>query len=183
MFFLFSSVKAGKKRIVAIGFALTAMLLLALLLSCSTDDADDTNYPGVLPSALVGKWAFLLPQTGLPLETYTITESSLAYSYEDSEWPEYNYSFIVDICFVSNFNSSSGVIIAKQTFPSATPYTAIYYRNLSGSSVQLANVWDLLNNCSPDTASEEEAIALFTKGNMGKYVDWGYVQPQTKIAP
>ena len=186
-FSLLSGVK-GRKLKAGITFPVLA-ISLAVLIGCTTDleDIDDTNYPGTMPLLLVGEW-------GYPSEGYVITEETLNYnssgSYEDGDGitQYYDYSFAGDICFVSNFDSKSGVIIIEYTSPPpdpdpTRPFTAVYYRNLTGNSVQLANVVNLGDYSSADTETREKAISKFTRGNMPKYVDWSYVLPQTKIDP
>ena len=161
-------------------------LLLALLSGCDIYGRvgiDDTNIPGTLPELLVGECVF--PATGVPSERYIISETTLQYI--DSAGGG-SFSFKGRIVFVSNFSSTSGVIIIRYIeypdFPghNGNSYFGIYYRNLGRYSVQLANAAEITDNFSaPDTATLEEAIGKFTRGQMGRYVDWGAVQPQRRV--
>ena len=175
------------KRFLTGGFVL--LTLVAVMTGCSTDAEDDTNYPGVLPEGLIGKWVFSGPYGD---DTYIIGETTLEYP------ADFGYGYDGTIEFVSNFNSASGVIIIKYSaagrpdydiwgttdpFYNGNDYTAVYYRELKANAVQLAGVVNLADWSSPATFTLEEAIAKFTRGNAGKYIDWGSVMPYTKTSP
>ena len=175
MFFYFSQVKAKSKRFV---FAALVLVLLAAFLSgCKTEPEDDTNYEGELPAGLIGKWVFDKDNW------YEIQESGGSYKliytaiFDDPEWGYFDYSFEGDIEFISNYSSNSGIIIVKYTYgeyDDTKPYTGIYYREITSSTVKLANVWDLKKKDSADTTTLEEAIDKFTRSKTGKYVGyWG----------
>ena len=184
MFYLFS--KSKVKRFLTGGFVLLA--LIAVMTGCGTDLVDDTNYPGVLPEGLVGEWIFSGPYGD---DTYIIEETILEYP------ADFGFGYNGTIEFVSNYNSASGVIIIKysatgrpdydiwgtdEPFYNGNDYTAVYYRELGANTVQLAGVVNLIDWSSPATYTLEEAIAKFTRGNSGKYVDWGNVMPYTKTS-
>ena len=161
-------------------FAVLVLVIFVVALGgCAADgieEIDDTNYPGDLPTLLIGEWGFAT-------ETYTIEENSLEYVFLDEEWGDFGYKG--EISFVSNYSPNSGVIIIRYTeFPpfgdSTKPYTAFYYRNLGNNTVQLANVINQGDFSSADTATLEEAIAKFTRGQMGNFVDWSVVNPQIR---
>ena len=164
------------------------VVLFALLLSgCDfygNVGTDDTNIPGTLPELLVGEWAFPAPPAPAS-ERYIIEEDTLQYiGFGDG-----STSFKGTIVFVSNFSATSGVIIIRYLYghyPSyslhnGNSYFGIYYRNLGANTVQLANSIEPDGASSPDTATLEEAISTFTRGRMGRYVDWGVVQPQWRV--
>jgi len=162
-------------------------VLLALLSGCDIYGRvgiDDTNTPGTLPELLLGQWVF--PAAGAPSERYIITESTVHYI--DGAGGGM-FGFKGDIVFVSNFSSTSGIIIIRYRenhYPqywghNGNSYFGIFYRNLGRYSVQLANATEITDGfAAPDTATLEEAISKFTRGRMGRYVDWGVVQPQRR---
>ena len=158
-------------------------LALAFLASCGdlygTIGGDDINLPGALPQSLAGQWVF--PATGAPAERYIIDSEAGTFQYID--YSGTGFGFSGHIRFVSNFSSSSGIIIIEYIEPpldwgGTNPFFGIYYRNITGNTVQLANSFDLVNRITPDTATLDEATRRFTRGRMGRYVDWGVVQPQ-----
>ena len=107
-------------------------------------------------------------------------KSTFQYVFDDPEWG--NFGFKGDIRFVSNYSSSSGVIIIELTQGASNPgkpFTGIYYRNLTSSTVQLANAINP-DYSSADTATLDEAKTKFTRNKMDTYVSWGIVQPYTK---
>ena len=146
---------------------------------------DDTNIAGALPELLRGEWVYTQPGSSTPAERYVIDANTVQYGYGGGE-SDTNYRG--NIRFVSNYSASSGVIIIEYSeMPSYQGYngnlfSGIYYRNLKAGTVQLANAIDLAGFGSADTATLAEAIGKFTRRKMGKYVDWGVVQPQ-KRAP
>ena len=166
-FFSVSKVKSLMKRVAFSGMAL--LILAAALGSCDSNSGNDAN------AALQGKWV------GDYDETYIIGETTLQYS---SGFDDFDYKG--NITSLSTFGSDSGVVIFQYTeLPKVKAdisniFSAVYYRNLKRDSVQLANVINLTDYSSVDTASLEEAAAKFTRADMGSYVDWSFVQPLRK---
>jgi hypothetical protein len=162
-------------------WALFFVLLTAFFSGCSTEPEDDTNHPGTLPAPLTGTW-----DSGW--DQYVITGTTLAYN---AGWEA---SFTGTIVFVSNHSNNSGVIIVRYTAPpthnvwntdkpfhvAGYDYTAVYFQNLTNTTVQLANVINLSDFSSVDTRTREEAESKFTRGNAGKYINWSVVTPFTK---
>lgn len=175
MFSLFRMRTFHKKVLSAV---LVLGFLAAVMGGCGTVGDDDTNYPGILPASLAGKWVFDSDNN------YEIKGKTLKYV---SMFGGTDYGFEGIIEFVSNYSNRSGIIIYKYTtgIPEAgKPYSGTYYQNLNSNTVQLANVWDLTApgdwGASADTKTLEEAINKFTKGKMGNYVNWANVQPYKK---
>ena len=184
MLLYFSQERAKSKSVVFT--ALVLVLLTAFMVGCKTESEDDTNIPGNLPVSMIGEWDCL------GFELYTIDTDTFEYE------PGYEAAYKGTIEFVSNYSNESGLIIVKYTTPpghtiwenyvdtgkpfhvNGYDYTAVYYRNLTSSTVQLANVINLADNSSVDTLTLGEAKAKFTRSNAGKYVNWSYVQPFTK---
>ena len=158
-----------------VNFTWMALVLFAAVsVSCSLDGKrdDDINTPGDLPNLLLGEWR-------ADLDGYSIKASTLRYI------DDFGFGYTGTISFVSNYGSDSGVIIVNYTVPpsvgyNGNPYTAVYYRNLTGNAVQLANVIDLSDYSSADTTSLEEAKEKFTRSEMVNYVDWSLVSPFSK---
>ncbi|MDR2245817.1 MAG: hypothetical protein LBE17_03930 [Treponema sp.] len=166
---------------------------LGLLSGCELYGAlggDDANIPGSLPFLLRGEWAYIPPGTEVPAERYAITDTAgdpaIEYGYGGGASP---FDYAGTIVLVSNYRADSGVLIVKYD-PEKKPwyplynngdFCAVYYRNLAGHSVQLANAINLKDMSAPDTASLDEAAAKFTRMTMGAYVDWGAVQPQQRM--
>ena len=167
--FLFFSVLSKKgfvKRERVTGLML--MLLLLVLSSCSTD-VDDTNYPGTLPASITGIWSF----DGTDADRYTISAGTIRH---EMVYEEVDYGFSGTIDFVSNYSTDSGVIIFKDS--ADDKFKAVYYRDLTANTVRLADAYT--GFILAETITLEDAIAKFTRGNWGDYVDWGIVTPQTK---
>ena len=158
---------------------IAGIILLGLLLvlgSCSTSSADDTNYPGVLPDGLIGTWSF----DGTNADRYTIDSDTIKH---EMVWESDDYGFTGTISFVSNYSSSSGVIIFEYSsgdFITPGTYDAVYYRDLTPTTVKLADAINLNDFSSSATATLDQAVAKFTRGNWGKFVNWGGVMTQTK---
>ena len=160
---------------------LVFVFLTSFLGGCSTEPEDDTNHPGTLPDRLIGTWDSVGDQ-------YVITANTLIYN---AGWES---SFAETIVFVSNYSGNSGVIIVRYTSPpthnvwntdkpfyvNSYNYTAVYYQNLSNTTVQLANVINLDDWSSVDTRTRQEAETKFTRGNARKYINWSVVRPFTK---
>ena len=163
MFSFFSTLKA--KRFLFAGLVL--FLLAGFLGGCSSDVKDEENTKG-LPNGLVGKWVD--PTWG---DFYEITRSggteTLKY---DSGYGSPSQGTIE---FVSNFDANTGVIIVNYTTASdpGKPFGAVYYRNLTVSTVQMSDAYNG-DYSSPNTATREEAIAKFTRGKTGDFIAlWG----------
>jgi hypothetical protein len=163
---------------------LAVCLLAVFLTGCNNGTIDDdVNKPGTLPVILVGKWA---NYDEYIIKTEIIEgkeEHTIGYLMNDDEWP---FEYKGTIRFVSNYNSSSGIIIIEYTnnlFSDPNkPFTGIYYRDLTSTTVKLANAINLNDNySSADTATLEEAIKKFTLGRMGNYIDWSVVTPYNKV--
>jgi len=167
---------------------LAGFLLLLLLAGCDLYGKvgiDDTNIEGALPELLVGEWVYIPPGSALPSEKYIMEEDTIQYGYGGGESP---YDFKGSIRFVSNYSKNSGLIIIEYTESpyyqghNANSFSAVYYRNLSNNTVQLANVIDLADGySSADTTTLEEAVEKFTRLKMGNHVDWSVVQPQRRV--
>ena len=145
---------------------------------------DDTNIQGALPELLRGEWVYAPPGSDIPSERYVIEEDTIQYGYGGGD-ADTNYRG--DIRFVSNYSTTSGVIIIEYTEAphyekyNGNSFFGIYYRNLKSDTVQLANAINLGDMSAPDTATLEKAIAKFTRLQTGNYVDWGNVQPQKRV--
>ena len=162
-------------------------LLLLLLASCELYGkvgGDYVNIQGGLPALLQGEWTYTPPGSSVPSEKYVIEGDTIQYGYGGGE-SDTNYKG--DIRFVSNYSADSGIIIIEYTerpyYPgyNGNSFFGIYYRNLKSNTVQLANSIEPDLVSAPDTATLEEAIGKFTRLKMGIYVDWGVVQPQTRV--
>jgi hypothetical protein len=166
-------------------FALAVIILFSGCELYGMVGGDDTNIEGALPSLLQGEWAYIPASSGSPGDGYIITGNNIEYVYHGTD--NIGADFKGTAVFVSNYNSSSGLIIIQYTVPptysgyNGNSFCAVYYRNLRSQSVQLANATTLpLNTCS-DTATLEEAKVKFTRMTVGDYVDWSVVMPQTRI--
>jgi len=172
------------------GYFLTVFFLTVFLLLLAGCDlygkvgGDDTNIQGALPERLRGEWTYTPPGSVIPSEKYSIEETALQYGYGGGES---DTDYRGTICFVSNYSTDSGVIIIEYTESpfyqnyNGNPFGAIYYRNLTNETVQLANAIKLSDLSSDDAATLEEAVGKFTRLRMGNYVDWGVVQPQRRV--
>jgi hypothetical protein len=169
-------------------FALFSLTVIFLFPRCELygkTGGDDTNIEGALPYLLQGEWAHIPPGSDVVSELYTITAETMGYGYAGAN--NIGTDFKGNIRFVSNYSGDSGVIIVEYTEkPSYAAYNglsffAVYYRNLNAGWVQLANAINLRDKSAPDTATLEEAVAKFTRLNMGNYVDWSVVQAQRRI--
>ena len=184
MFFL----KKSLKRAAFAGLVL--VLLAAVFAGCDSNIADDDiNIQGTLPAVFHGTWEYIPSGSDVVAESYIIDENTLRYISHDEDYSAFDSDYTAAIRFVSNYSSNSGVIIVEYTsgniwgFPydEDYPFTATYYRNLGGNTVQLANAYDASG--LTETATLDEAIAKFTRSKMDTYVSWSYVQPQTKKTP
>jgi len=160
---------------------------------------EDTNIQGALPPLLKGTWIF--PSSGPVSESYVIDNAAVMDNGAIIASGTVKYdggasgngtSYKGSIVFVSNYSSTSGVIIIKYTeapiysnsfsIYNGNPFFGIYYRNLKNNTVQLANSTILGDNTSsPDAATLDEAIAKFTRLNMVNFIDWSTVNPQSRV--
>ena len=146
---------------------IVGLVLVMALGACSSDTSADNDV------SLKGQW-------DSEWDGYIINDTTLEFI------DDFGFAYKGDIKHINEFSSNSGVVIIKYTqFPSGNdqskPYTAVYYRNLTTGTVQLANVINLGVFTSADTETLEEALAKFTLGQMGNFVDWSVVQPYTRV--
>ena len=165
---MFSFLSSYPKKV--LNTILALCFLAVVLVSCDSSIADDDSVSGggSVPAQLRGDW------TSTGGDGYIIDGDTLAYV---SLWDGVNYGFVGNIRSVSNFNSSSGVIIIEYSsgafYEEAYPFTATYYRNLNGNTVQLSNAYDP-TNVRTDTAALYEAKEKFTQHSIGNYAAmWG----------
>ena len=174
MFSFFSQVNV--KRVLFAGLVL--VLFAGFLGGCSVEPEDDTNYEGTL-DGLVGKWVadygdfFVITGSG--------SSGTIKYYWDSSSSTPGSEG---NIEFVSNYDSSSGVIIVKYTRGATDPgkpFGAFYYLNLTGTTVSINEAYDVSNwENDVKTATREQAIEKFTKGSMGNWIDPSYAVPYTK---
>jgi len=183
------------KRIVILLFVLSFLSACELY---GKIGGEDTNIQGALPPFLKGTWIF--PSSGPVSESYVIDNATVMDNGDviagtvqyDGGASGNGTSYKGNIRFVSNYSSTSGVIIIEYTEApnysngygvyNGKPFFGIYYRNLKNNTVQLANSTNLGDNTgSPDTATLEEAVAKFTRLNLVNYVDWSRVNPQSRV--
>jgi hypothetical protein len=153
--------------------ALCLVLGALAFAGCDWDSDDPHNNEGTLPASFIGEWHSRY-------DGYTITAATLAY--DDGSNGVWGFSFASTIVYVSNFNSTSGVIIVQYTSPppagSTGNFQGIYYQILSANEVRFANAYDPEGTTeAPDLAA---AVAKFTQSNAETFVTWGIVVPQTK---
>ena len=179
---MFSFLSSFQKKVLTAFFVFG--FLAAGLTGCDSSIADnDANNQGTLPENLQGEWVFIPPGSNTPADYYNISESTLRYVMDD---PDYGSDYAAAIRFVSNYSNDSGVIIIEYTqgyifgadYDVEYPFTGIYYKNLGGNTVQLANAYD--GSGRTETTTLDEAKAKFTRNKMDTYVSWTYVQPYTK---
>ena len=170
---------------------LSFAFLLAFLAGCDLYGRvgiDDTLTEGTLPELLLGEWVFPTPPA-LSSERYVIERTVERDTIQYIGFGDGTTDFKGEILFVSNFSATSGVIIIRYieghypAFPlhNGNSYFGIFYRNLGEHTVQLANSIEPDGLSAPDTATLEEAKRTFTHGRMGRYVNWGIVQPQWRV--
>jgi predicted small secreted protein len=119
-------------------------------------------------------------------EEYVISAGMLSYTYLDTiNDDDYGMSFTGEIISVVYNDSTSGVIIIKYTSPPSDGtinyYNAVYFDNLTATTVQLGNAVNLSDYSSSEVASSSAASANFTWGNVGNYIDWNYVNAQERV--
>jgi len=169
MFYFFSQVRV-KKFFFA---GLVLVLLAGFLGGCSIDPKAEENTTG-LPDGLLGKW---VSDYG---DWYEITGSgALKISFDGT-----NVASEGIIRDVTNFNSSSGVIIVEYTSGAfinpARPFGAVYYLNFTGNTVSPNSAWDSTDPNGAEVPTLAEAIAKFTQASMGNYVNTALAVPYTR---
>jgi len=173
MFLFFSQVRAKSKKII---FAvLVLVFLIAFMGGCSTDPEDNTNHSGTLPDTLIGTWVTLYDSFEIER-----TDGEETLEYDDGGY----FGYKGTIMYVSNFDNKSGVIIIKYTddanIDKPNPFHAVYYLNLiSETSVEFNNTFGP-GYSDADTATLNEAINKFTRGEMGNYMDFALSTEYTK---
>ena len=177
---MFSFLSSFPKKVLNAVFVL---VLLVAIVGCDSNgntSNDNSNEQGVFPPNLAGEWLGLIPGSTIPADYYVIEEDTLQYVMDDPEW---GMEYTGNIRFVSNYSSSSGLIIIEYTQGASDPgkpFAGIYYKSLTSSTVQLANAINP-DYSSADTTSLDEAVEKFTRNKMDTYVSyWG---PYTKKTP
>lgn len=161
------------------GFPLFAVLCVvvgaAVLSGC------DTGNP--TPGILTAKWTNI---SGGYTTTITITDSSVVY----------HGTYEAAIVNKPDFTASDGVLIIRFTKyadwdgePSTThgnvgKYGALYWKELTASSVSLADAYKKINDTDQfpsHTMFSEigQAQAAFTNDAVGDYIDWSITSPYT----
>ena len=181
MFSRFIKKKAIGKKMLFV--AMVLVLLVVFFSGCQFEPERFSNFPGELPSGLIGDWEFRIE--GFFIDGYEIDGDTLAYI---SSFGEDDFGYKGNIAFVANFNATSGVIIIRYTEPpnyniwdtddpyyeDGYDYAAIYFRNLTATSVQMAKAINRSENSSPATKDIVSAIFKFTLSERGNYVaGWG----------
>jgi predicted small secreted protein len=187
-----------------LGMAGTAALLIAALFlaGCNTgvgyDVEEATSGRAVLSvqddPGIYGTWRYDYDYVSggvqyAGYEQYDISAGTLTYTYLDTINDEdYGMSFsgnIVNIVYNEDDDDTSGVIIIRYTSPPSDGtinyYNAVYFNNLTATTVQLGNAVNLSDYSSSEVEEEEDANANFTWGNVGNYIDWQYVNAQTRV--
>jgi hypothetical protein len=161
------------------------------LVGCGGDDGDTGN--------LVGKWQNVYDdgQGGDPyITTYNINGTTV--KYEDT--------YEATIENKPDFDAKYGVLIIKFTkyvvydysdFPNVTSYedetkkdkyAALYWRDLTASTVKLADAWvTTVDESSGNSTSEHKmvddmstATTTFTNDTVSNFIDWSGVSPYDK---
>jgi hypothetical protein len=125
-----------------------------------------------LNSGLVGVWTS-------PYDGWTITSDgeTATVTYDDGG---YGYDFAGTIASVTNFTANSGVLIIQFTHVGAGyggtvgKYEGIYFSDLSGTFVNMAQAAAPVTYAVPETDTLAEAETRFTLAGMTSYVtSWG----------
>jgi hypothetical protein len=159
-----------------LGFCFLAPFLFFFSCELYGDLGDNSgNTEGSLPALLTGTWS-----SGT--DGYVISADTL--SYDEGINGGMGYSYTGTIRYVSNFTPAAGIIIIEYTAPpfwTEPPgsFFGVYYRNLTRTSVQLANSINP-DRSAPETRTLEEAAAKFTQAREGDFVNWGIVQSQRR---
>jgi predicted small secreted protein len=118
-------------------------------------------------------------------EEYEITATTLSYTFwDDVAEDDYGMSFSGDIVSVV-YNGTSGVIIIEYGEPPIDGtfghFNAVYFNNLTETTVQLGNAVNLSDYSSSEIEDENVAEDIFIWDNVDNYIDWDYVNIQTKV--
>jgi hypothetical protein len=169
MFYFFSQVKV--KRVLFTGLVL--VLFAGFLGGCSVDPKTEENTTG-LPDGLLGKW--VSDNFG---DYWEITGSGTIINGYGND--VYSSGIIRN---VTNFNSSSGVMIVEfsssYSFNPARPFGAVYYLNFTGNTVSPNSAWDSTDPNGAEVPTLAEAITKFTQTSMSNYVNTALAVPYTK---
>jgi hypothetical protein len=180
----------------AFGMAGAAALLIAALLLVGCNNAVGYDAGEMASSRTVldtpdiyGIWQYSydyydnLDVHHFGYEKYVITASSLTYTTDDNLYGSYG-NYTANIVDVVDNDSTSGVIIIQYISPppdgTADYYNAVYFNNLTATTVKLANAINLSDYSSSEEEDEEDAYANFTWANVDNYVDWDIVNPQSR---
>ncbi|MDR2193375.1 MAG: hypothetical protein LBP19_02770 [Treponema sp.] len=176
-----------RKRI----FSLIAACLAALALfsACETDANSDVYYANIVYSDFAGTWKSLYE------DSYSIANGTISYN-DGGDYGEFDsdfeeapisgcYQFIVFNAESSNsgsiqtgINDKSGVFIVK--FSSDNKYGAVYYRNKTPDSIEMANPYSSNQPTRFDTF-EEANLAFVSIDSVGSYVSmWGTYSKQNE---
>jgi hypothetical protein len=173
-------------RLLTLLFGLAAALLV---LGCPNPSGGGGDPPAA-KSSLIGVWA---SPTG---DGYEVTQNSVIYRGFDSAIYG-KFSFQGTIKNEPDFTATEGVLIVQYAptdkpnpanIPGMQPpggdFQAIYWRSLTANSVILANAANLTPGATigPETTTLAEAKAKFTLADVGNYVGWSGVTPQSKKA-
>jgi hypothetical protein len=155
-------------------FALLIVFCLSAVLftGCKdpTKDEGNNTLSSSLPNELIGKW-------GTQYDYFEISRSGGMdiLKYDGGGYGDYAGIIV----FVSMYDAISGVIIIQYISGApdvSKPYHAIYYLDFKpGISVELNNTYHVSipypGNNNADTATLDQAILKFTRGNMGNFMD------------
>jgi hypothetical protein len=183
----------------AFGMAGAAALIIATLFlaGCNTGmgyDIDEATPDPAVRSVLddpdiYGTWRYDYNYTSdnvqyTGYEQYVIATGTLAYTFYDELYGDYG-SFTASIAeVVYNEDSDSGVIIIQYVNPPTedeAPFNAVYFDNLTTTTVQLANAVNLSDYSSSAVGTLTEAQNNFTWANVDDYINWTYVNAATKV--
>jgi hypothetical protein len=129
--------------------------------------------------SLQGQWVGVVLPSNTP-DTYTVTAAAL--EYDDHTGDPFEYSGA--IAEIVSFSASAGVIIIQYT---AVPpsqgnvgnFFGVYYRDLSSSSVRMANAWAASGGSYPQATTLQDAKNMFKEANVGAHVSvWGRYNKQ-----
>jgi hypothetical protein len=181
MFFPISFFKKNPlaQRALSFFFVLCLVVGATVLSGCKTEEEDTGN--------LVGTWVNVAGENGEYVTTITITNSTVVYSgsYEGtvSNSPDFEASYgvlIIEFTKYADWGSEPSV-----THDNVGKFGALYWKDLTTSSVSLADAYKKVNPEDPyashtmfDTLVEAEAA--FTNDAVGEYIDWSITSPYTK---
>jgi hypothetical protein len=99
-------------------------------------------------------------------DTYIITlaESTIEHPDSYSSWK------VADIVWVYNFSETSGCLIVKYSDNGAAKYSAVYFKDLTGTSVLLGNAYTVADyTIDPAVNTLDEAKTKFAPANASLY--------------